>query len=287
MYTSPSGKSYIGQTWNEQKRRWDHRQTNARKSVFHDAIKKYGKNSFKYEILHSNIETQDELNRLEILEIKERNTIVPNGYNLKIGGDQCGHNEKSILKMKMLWENDEFRKRLINSFKEAAKRPDVLKRLTDNGIKNSRNANINAKKSMSLKKAFSDEKVREKRSLQRKEEWENPDIRKKRTESVKKALNKDSFKEYASKKMKELWKNESYRNSMILKNKGRKRSEEAKRATGEKLSKPILCIDTGVIYKSVSEAALSIGISHSCICCAANGKQLTAGGYKWKYVGKN
>ena len=40
----------------------------------------------KYEVIHSCITSQEEMNRLEAKEIIDRNTLAPNGYNLKISG---------------------------------------------------------------------------------------------------------------------------------------------------------------------------------------------------------
>ena len=48
--------------------------------------------------------------------------------------------------------------------------------------------------------------------------------------------------------------------------------------------KPILCIDDGVVYDSVSEASEICGISRACITECANGRRKTAGGKRWKYA---
>lgn len=92
-YTSPSGKQYIGQTWNEIKRKNDHK-NGRRKCAFYDAIKKYGIDNFKYELLHES-DNQQELDFLEDMEIMTRNTLVPNGYNIRRGGSHGKHSEAS------------------------------------------------------------------------------------------------------------------------------------------------------------------------------------------------
>lgn len=86
LYTSPSGKQYVGQTWDEQKRMNNHKYCGGGPSAFHSAIKKYGYENFKYEILHKDVEAQAELDALEIAEIFAHNSISPNGYNLALGG---------------------------------------------------------------------------------------------------------------------------------------------------------------------------------------------------------
>ena len=91
-YTSPSGKSYIGQTRQDIKKRADWSGKGYKQSVFfYNAIEKYGFKNFTVETLHS-IETDSldeltaQLNTLEILEIKEQDTLYPNGYNIDTGG---------------------------------------------------------------------------------------------------------------------------------------------------------------------------------------------------------
>lgn len=52
----------------------------------------------------------------------------------------------------------------------------------------------------------------------------------------------------------------------------------------EKKRKKTLCIETNIIYNSLTEASQKTGINISCIsdCCRCN--QKTAGGYHWKYI---
>lgn len=50
--------------------------------------------------------------------------------------------------------------------------------------------------------------------------------------------------------------------------------------------KPVMCIETGVVYSSGSEAEAETGIKRSSIVACCNGKQITAGGYHWKYLEK-
>lgn len=102
MYTSPSGKSYIGQTWNEAARKRDHRinKSYCGGSLLHKAIVKYGYKNIIYCILHSGIENQEELNQLEQEDIRYRNTMAPNGYNLSSGGSNgCSFSEQSKKKI--------------------------------------------------------------------------------------------------------------------------------------------------------------------------------------------
>lgn len=86
MYTSPSGKQYIGQTIDEERRRREHR-TRVESYAFSRAVQKYGFDSFSYIVLHRTKSDKALLDTLEEIEIKSRGTLTPNGYNLKAGGD--------------------------------------------------------------------------------------------------------------------------------------------------------------------------------------------------------
>lgn len=92
MYTSPSGKSYIGQTIDEKKRRdcWLSSNYAYAGDKINKARAKYGKDSFSYEVLFSRLFTSKEeatamLDTLEIFYIQLYNT-VKNGYNCEKGG---------------------------------------------------------------------------------------------------------------------------------------------------------------------------------------------------------
>lgn len=85
-HTSPSGKSYIGQT----NRTWQLRAGKDPIKGYHgstkfkNAIRKYGWENFTHEILEEDITDSDELDRLEKFWIETLNT-VKNGYNSLAG----------------------------------------------------------------------------------------------------------------------------------------------------------------------------------------------------------
>ena len=98
-YTSPSGKSYIGQTNRPTARRREHQQLKNGCTAFYNAIQKYGWNNFTQETLAENI-SLEEANILEPKFIIEHNTLAPNGYNLKTGGLNQKHSNITKLKIK-------------------------------------------------------------------------------------------------------------------------------------------------------------------------------------------
>jgi group I intron endonuclease len=82
--TSPSGKSYIGQTCDFTRRIKEH-QTRKCCPLLCKAIEKHTWDSFNIEILYSEL-NMDEANVLEEQLISQYNTLTPNGYNLIPGG---------------------------------------------------------------------------------------------------------------------------------------------------------------------------------------------------------
>ena len=66
--------------------------------------------------------------------------------------------------------------------------------------------------------------------------------------------------------------------------KGKKVSEHVILAMAEATSKKVLCVETGEVYKSISEAGRQLGISFKAISNVCRGKSKTSGGYHWKYA---
>jgi len=81
-------KLYVGQTTDLSKREEAHLYGYSRCPALNNAIKKYDKENFDFVILER-CSSQEDLNEREIYWIRELNTVAPNGYNLKEGG-QCG-----------------------------------------------------------------------------------------------------------------------------------------------------------------------------------------------------
>ena len=57
----------------------------------------------------------------------------------------------------------------------------------------------------------------------------------------------------------------------------------------KKNTRPILCIETGVVYPSIRNAARAIGYDNSTLqrICAGKGRSKTAKGFHWRYVCKS
>lgn len=80
-----TGKVYVGQTTDRPEVRFSRHRTRNTGMPIHLAIKKYGVENFKFEVIYSAF-TLDELNFAEEFFIKKYNSLSPNGYNLISGG---------------------------------------------------------------------------------------------------------------------------------------------------------------------------------------------------------
>jgi group I intron endonuclease len=87
-----NGKVYIGQSVKLLSRISEHKRANGGQ-IISKAIGKYGVENFKFEVLKYC--DKDNLDYLEIKYITENNSIVPNGYNVCVGGKiLCIHQKK-------------------------------------------------------------------------------------------------------------------------------------------------------------------------------------------------
>lgn len=132
-YTSPSGKVYIGQTINEKLRKSQHKYAGDPHSAFHKAIKKYGFDSFKYDVLYRGFSSPEELDEFEAFMISVHGCLVPFGYNQSTGGQGhhsvCEETRKKISLAGMGRKHTESTKQLmsIRAKELYEKNPDILK----------------------------------------------------------------------------------------------------------------------------------------------------------------
>lgn len=71
-----------------------------------------------------------------------------------------------------------------------------------------------------------------------------------------------------------------------LNRKGLKNSKEHNRRLSEFNSKPVMCLETGIIYKSARLAAKHLNLQYSKISLVCSGKRKTTGGYHFTFVPK-
>lgn len=104
MYTiyehiSPSGKKYIGQTCQSLNRRWRNGNGYSGNTYFYRAIKKYGWDGFRHNVI-CRCKTLEEANRIESELIARYKTNNPEyGYNISGGGDGSARVAESTRKL--------------------------------------------------------------------------------------------------------------------------------------------------------------------------------------------
>ena len=69
-------------------------------------------------------------------------------------------------------------------------------------------------------------------------------------------------------------------------NKDGRISEEQKSKIREKNSKSIVCIETGEVFTSISDASCHIGVTITAVSNCLKGRTKRAGGYHWRYAEK-
>jgi group I intron endonuclease len=87
-----NGKLYIGQTDNVEERWKGHRKASSNCRYLKHAFNKYGFENFEFKVLV--ICFDDDMNTYEVEYMHKYNTLVPNGYNLREGGNSGKHHEE-------------------------------------------------------------------------------------------------------------------------------------------------------------------------------------------------
>lgn len=279
-------KVYVGQTTTSMKQRWNHHIISAKNNlepsmVLYNAMRKYGIANFYIELLEDNIVGTDSLNEREKYWINYHNSLVPNGYNVREGGEDCGRRE--VYKIDSI-TNDIVTK--YDSLNQAAEEnnidPSNLSKVC-RGIECSCNG---------FKWSYVDEYDKEKIKNKKSKVLNRAiyQIDNKTGEIIKKFKNMAeavrltnvnqptlsmclSGKYKTAKGYSWCYVDKYDKDTFITKSKFKKVLQLDK--TTDKLIKE---------WGSAKEAAKTIGCYAESITAACNGKRKTAKGYKWKYV---
>lgn len=72
------------------------------------------------------------------------------------------------------------------------------------------------------------------------------------------------------------------REKLSLASKGRSPSKEAIEKRVQSKRKPVICLDTGIVYNSAKEAEILLGLGHN-VSSVCKGKRKSTGKLKFKY----
>ncbi len=254
-----TGKCYIGQTKNPNPHtRWREHVNNIKHGrgcpALRDAVKKYGIESFQFDILIFCFD--EDRFRYEIEYIAKYNTQIPNGYNISKGGEGTAgftgkkHSKEAVEKIKATLKkvvtSEEHRRKMSEKDTEMFRSPEARKKMSD-VIKNSE----------AFKKA-----VQEGRIGGTSHDY-TPEVRNKISKSLK---------EYFSSNEAHSVNIEKHRKAMAV-------------AVGRKVYQYSL---EGVFlkeYESIKSAARSVNIGSNAISLVLNSPTRISAGFRWKTSG--
>jgi group I intron endonuclease len=239
MHKTPSGKVYIGITKRDPEARWQNGYGYWNNPHFKKAILKYGWDNIQHKILFDNV-SKEKACQIEIELIREYKSTDPTyGYNHSIGGS-CGSNG-------LQWDwNRREKLRKANLGKKAS----LETRLRQSEAAKKRNSCMKGKHHTEKTKAILKEKCGGENNY-----W---------------------FGKHLSNEHKE--KISCTKKGCLNYNQGQHLADITKEKIRQKLLKRVICIETGIIYESITDT----GIRHVSEAC--RGKRKTAGGYHWQYV---
>ena len=258
MYTNRvNDKKYIGKTWYESDRKKAHHRASGGCRAFHAAINKYGIESFDYQLLHSGIADAKVLAELEKIEIISRETMIPNGYNLVEGGFG-GHISEETREL--------IRQRAIVRYQNQEKREEVRRNI----IRMHADPVARARWLQAIATRSSRPEYREKISKAKKEKVDD---------AFKKKMSQIAFKEHSDPAYKEkhMAGIQKLKENPVWQEKHRK-------ATSAALSKPVVCIETGEMYRNIRSIPDEISGHHVSEVC--RGYRKTSGGLHWRFATK-
>lgn len=250
IHKCPNNKVYIGITCQVPQKRWMKGNGYKHNKHFFRAIQKYEWENIEHIILFKKL-TKEEAEQKEIELIKQyKSNISKYGYNIESGGNSKGkHNKKTL---------------------EKISKANKGKKLSEETKK---------KISVAQKGKYHTEETKEKMSKTRKGRKLTKE-HKQKLSRAKIGENNQNYGKHLSKEQKEkisksLKGHKSWNKNLKMK----PRSEMSKK----KISKPVICIETGIVYYGMREAERQTGISHTYIyyCCQQNNRMIK--GYHWRY----
>ena len=275
--TDPDGKVYIGVTGKTVEERWNKGRGYSRGTPIREAIRKYGWESFQHEILCEKL-TRDGAEKLEKAFISCYDSSDPEkGYNRFLGGLGKGAHMSEVTKKlsreaknRLYDEHPEIREKIRNTVKNAFASDPTYRERISKGVLSAyeNNPAIRSKLREKTKQLWNDPKFRERCTAGRREVCEmNFDLA-----HHTRAVHRQYYASHPERR------EEISRQMRVY------LSDPANRAfvDADPRSKPVVCVETGVVYPSQLAAEKATGFTGIHKVC--RGRQYTAGGYHWRYA---
>ena len=275
--TDPDGKVYIGVTGKTVEERWNKGRGYSRGTPIREAIRKYGWESFQHEILCEKL-TRDGAEKLEKAFITYYDSSDPEkGYNRFLGGLGKGAHMSEVTKRlssaaknRLYDEHPEIKEKIRKTVKNAFASDPTYQERISKGVLSAyeNNPAIRSKLREKTKQLWSDPSFREKCSAGRREVCEmNFDLA-----HHTRAVHRQYYASHPERR------EEISRQMRVY------LSDPANRAflDADPRGKPVVCVETGVVYPSQLAAEKATGFTGIHKVC--RGRQYTAGGYHWRYA---
>lgn len=301
MYTSPSGKSYIGQTTNEKARKklWNSSKYHYAGDKIDRARAKYGNNSFVYQVLFTKEFCSKEiakfwLNVVESYYIQEYNT-VEKGYNCEYGGGGNSNHSGAINHHHGGYKlSEETKKRIGLGGKAWMNTPEGKLKMSNarKGIHRKKGYRIEKKFKPVVQLSLSGEFLQEFASIRDASEYINIKNCHVNISNVCKGK-RDTANGYRWMYSEDYYKYCVNKNITDVPERVQKMLRNIELKKEKNIIRPSFCkkivqmdLESNVIHQfdSVKEAADFLKKSRTSISQCLNGKRKSAFGYKWKYL---
>ena len=242
MITSPSEKSYIGQTRLAVAKRWKLHCCSKRGCTYLlNAIHKYGKSMMSVSII--GVYPISDLNDQETIAIKKHKTRVPHGYNINEGGgnrlsvSDTTKRKQSEASLKM-WATPGFKERHRAALLPVVRSEEYRENMSAS-LKHSDAAKTgHVKAGESMKQFWSDPENKERMRKIRKETASTPEFKEQISLRFKEKWQTDEYRSMQLDIMKKRWDDDDFRKKMSEAQTGRKHTAETKAKIAAGNSKP-------------------------------------------------
>lgn len=269
-----NGKVYIGQTTNSLEQRVkQHFFKKDDGTYFHNALKKYGQDGFKWDIIDQ-ANNEDELSKKEIYWIAyyESFTDKSKGYNSTSGGETS----KSISEEVRLKISIKNKGKVITAEHREKLRQAFIGRNVSNETREKISKAVKGEKNGMFGRKYTDEE-KEKISQKSSGRRHTQETKDKISDAHKGKIVSDETKEKLS-RAKTGKKLPPFSEQHIDK------LREANLGGNNPQAKTLICLDTGEIYECIQEASRKTGIHYKQISRCCNGDIEKAGGLKFQFL---